>query len=116
MSFQDFKGDAAVFKYTVSKSGVAEDIAGWKILAEIGDSSGTEIKKATSNVVGGSDSDILITDAANGKFSVFLDTDETVNFRDLGYIETAALVGSNKNTLSFKEISFNTPKITWLVP
>lgn len=116
MSLQDYKGDSAVFKFTVSSKGIAEDITGWKILAEFGDDTGTELKKATSNVVGGGDGQVKITDAVNGKFEVYLDKGETNIFSNYGYLEVASLVGSDKDTLFFSELIFNTPKIDWETP
>ncbi len=110
MSLEDFKGDSAIFKFTVT----SQDITGWQILAEFGDDIGNEIKKATSNVVGGGDAQIFITDAVNGKFEVYLDKFETSGFGAIGYLEVATLLtGSNKETLFFSNITFNAVKIDW---
>lgn len=112
MSLEDFKTDSAVYKFTVKDSGIAEDISTWQIIAEFGDNT-LQIRKGTSNVTGGSDNQILITDGPGGKFEVYLDKNETSSFADVGYLEVASLVGSDKDTLFFSNINFKDVKIDW---
>lgn len=109
---EDFKGDTATYAFTVKLGDVAEDITGWKIIAEIGDGE-LKIKKATANVSGGSDSMILITDAANGKFEIYQNKDETVNFGSDSYIEVAYDTGTIKDTLWQSTLSLIDININW---
>lgn len=113
MSLQDYKGDSAIFKFTVKDSGTVVDITGWMLLAEFGDNKEQKLKKATANVSGGSDLQVKITDAVNGLFEVYLDKGETDSFTGIGYLEVASLVGTSKDTIFFDNITFNVPKIDW---
>ncbi len=115
-SIADHKGDSAVYKFTVNKNSVAQDITGWQILAEFGDATTQEIKKATANVVGGGDAQVKITDAVNGLFEVYLDKGETVNFVGAGYLEVASLVGTSKDTLHKVRIIWKDREIDWETP
>lgn len=114
----DHKGDAKVYKFRIrsliNKKPI--DITGWKLLAQFGDRTddAKKIKKASANVVGGSDIQINITDPPGGLFEVYIDTGETLEFSKNAYIEVASFTdGNNKDTIYYKEITLLGAKIDW---
>lgn len=112
----DHKGDAAVYKFSVLQNRKVVNITGWQLLAEFGDKtdSNNKIKKATANVIGGADTQILITNAPEGLFEVYIDTKETKEFSKNAYIEVASFTdGNNKDTIYYHEITLLEPKIDW---
>lgn len=115
MSITDFRSDSAIYKFTVKLNNIAQDITGWKIVCEIWDEENS-IKKATANVVGGGDDQIQITDAANGKFEIYIDKNETSNFTNVSNIEIASFVGDNKDTIYRNTLKLKTERITWETP
>lgn len=69
----NFQGDSIVLSYklwTSKATNTPWDLTDYEIRFQL--NSSTPIKKATSNVSGGSDSQIQITDAENGEFSVMI--------------------------------------------
>lgn len=68
------RGDSVTFECNIG-----ENISNWKIKCQIFNSTHS-IKKATANVSGGSDSQIEIIDAVNGKFVINIDKGETKEF------------------------------------
>lgn len=109
----DVKGDSAIYKFTVKSGDIFQPITGWKIECEIWDDSGNDIKKATANVVGGSDTQIKITDGVGGLFEIYIDKNETLILDDKSYIEVASFVATSKDTFYRDIINFSTPKIDW---
>jgi len=63
------------------------DLTDYKIRCEIFDQFCSSIKLATINVTAGSDSQIDITDAANGTFSIYIEKVTTSNFHVISFIE-----------------------------
>lgn len=97
---------------------IKEDITNWKIRCEIYD--GTQkIRLATSNVTGGSDNQIEVTDATNGIFLVKVKAGDTTDFADNSNIEievdTDQTVGgeTEKLTIFQGEVDFKGERITW---
>lgn len=66
---------------------VNTDISTWKIRAEVYDNKDNCIRLATSNITGGADSQIEITDGVNGKFTVKITKNTTDCFSDKSFIE-----------------------------
>jgi len=69
----NYTGDSLSLNYVLYESkrlNTRWDLTNHAIRFQLGSSS--PIKKATSNVSGGSDSQIQITDATNGEFSIFI--------------------------------------------
>ena len=92
------------------------DITGWKIRCEIYDNNGNSIKLATTNT-GGSDSQILITDALNGIFMIMVAKNLTTNFENESYIEIEREDTDGKIlTIYQDEFQFKSEKITWTEP
>lgn len=111
----DFKGDSATIKLTVKDSSTGEvvSIPSWPIVCEIWDDSGNSIRKATSNISGGADSQITRTDEAKGELEIYIDKGETTSFNNATYIEVAMLLGLAKDTIYRGEIKLKKPRITW---
>jgi len=104
------KGDTVEFECEVS-----EDITGWKIRAELY-SGGFSVKKATSNT-GGSDNQIKVIDAPNGRFIIHFDQNETKNCPDTVTLEIEMeTLGGKVYTVYQGLIRFKKGKIDWLVP
>ena len=111
---QDFKGDSAVYQFSVkSVTGTVEDISAWKLICEIWDGADHNIKKATANVIGGSDSQIRITDGLAGEFEIYINKNETSEFLEKASIEVAMLLTDQKDTIYRDIIDFSYPKINW---
>ena len=92
---------------------LGENITDWKIRAEIYCSS-KSVKKATANVSGGSDTQILITDAINGKFSIYINAGETIDFNRESNIEIEVEdVNGKRWTVKQAKIEFLPEKIKW---
>lgn len=92
---------------------LGENITNWKIRAEIYCSS-KSIKKATANVSGGADTQVLITDAINGKFSIYINAGETVDFNRESNIEIEVEdINGKKWTVKQAKIEFLPEKINW---
>lgn len=112
---EDFKGDSSTYQCTVTDdiTGLVVDITTWKLECEIWDNGGSQIKKATANVTGGSDLQIKITNGPAGEFEIYIDKSETVGFESLTYIEIAMFVNDQKDTIYRSTIDFSYPKIGW---
>ena len=92
---------------------LGENITDWKIRAEIYCQS-KSVKKATANVFGGSDTQILITDAINGNFSIYINAGETVDFNRESSIEIEVEDTNGKRwTVKQARIEFLPEKINW---
>lgn len=94
------------------------DVTGWKIRCEIFDESKHSIKLATSNS-GGSNDEIEVTDALNGKFMIKVPSDSTKDFNHESKIEieietTNIIAGKPEVKTIFQgDISFKSRKINW---
>lgn len=107
-----YAGDSATYRFTVKQGGAAVNIANWKLAAEIWDTTHS-LKKASLGITGGSDSQIKITDAANGIFEVYITKAETLNFEQTSFMEVANYCSGGKCTLVRVNLTFNTPHINW---
>lgn len=93
---------------------VNEDISNWKLRVEIYDNSCNSIKLATSNVTGGSVSQIEITDGANGKFTIYISKGETDCFEDKSFIEIEREdVNGNTKTIIQRDFPLIDDEIEW---
>lgn len=98
-----------------------EPITGWKFRAELKDCSGHSIKLATENS-GGSDDQIIITDGANGRFSVYFPAGATTDFADTAELEIEAetdqLVGGEPEIITIlqEQVVFDKQEIKWTEP
>lgn len=89
-------------------------ITGWKIKCELWDRGSGSIKKATSNVGGGGDDQILITNADEGRFNIFVEKDETSTFVGDVQIEIATVDTNDIETTVLNEyLSLIDKKIDW---
>ena len=105
-----FRGDTIEFECDVG-----ENISGWKIRAELYGKD-FSIKKATSNS-GGSDNQIKITDALNGKFVICFGKDETKNCSGVATLEIEMETPEGKiYTVYQGKFKFEEAKIDWLTP
>lgn len=111
MIIEQVKGDSFTFQWTID-----DDITDWKIRAVIYDCNGNRIDLATENADGSND-EVLITDAENGEFSIFIPAGATDNFAKKARfeieVETDVLVGGvpEKKTVLQAEIKFKRQKI-----
>lgn len=106
-----YKGDAINLRSTL---GIP--ISGWKIRAEIWDSTGHFIKKATANS-GGSDAEIQITNATTGVIVIYINTGETAAFDDTANYEVEAeTLTGQVYTVVRDGIMFDPEKIDWTTP
>ena len=100
------------------------DITGWSIRAEIFDECGNCIRLATSNITGGSDDQIEITETATDQsfFRISVPKGKTTCFNKDSKIEieaeTPESVGGEleKNTIFQGKIIFLVEEITWDQP
>lgn len=108
------KGDTLNIECTLN-----EDITNWKIRSQLTDDNGSKIKRASSNVTGGTTSQIEVTDASNGVFIIKFEKDTTTNFCDKASLEVEV---ENTNNPSEKftvvrsedtKIKFRDPSIDW---
>lgn len=91
-------------------------ITNWKIRCEIFDNSTHSIKLATANS-GGSDSEIIILHAANGKFQIIGTAGLTDDFDELSKIEIELEdPDGNKYTLYQDQVLFSQEQIDWITP
>lgn len=92
-----------------------ENITDFKIRCEIWDEN-TSLKKATVNT-GGADIQILITDAVNGLFSIYILAGETADLDEFSNIEIEfeTPIGE-KYTVYRDQIKFLEERITWTEP
>ncbi len=93
-------------------------IVDWKLRCEIYDGCSNSIKLATANS-GGSDDEILITDAANGQFIINVGKNLTTCFANKSYIEIEGETADTPSkifTIQQGEIYFKDEKITWTDP
>jgi len=105
------KGDSFEILCTVKLNKVVQDITGWPILAVFTDEA-IKVYKATSNIQGGDDDQILVTDGPNGEFSVYIKKGDTIDFRDRAIMECAQLLGSQKDTLFTQKFELTDPLLT----
>ncbi|MCK9542822.1 MAG: hypothetical protein M0R03_12415, partial [Novosphingobium sp.] len=92
------------------------DITNFKIRAEVFDNSNNSIQIATSNS-GGTDLQILITDASNGIFTLHVDKDLTTNFLKQSFIEIE-LEDADGDCLETRviPIELSAQEIRWTIP
>jgi hypothetical protein len=98
---------------------IGQNITGWKIRCEIYDDCGHCIKLATANS-GGSNSQIEITNATEGEFTIKVAKELTTLFEDKSRIEIEV---ENTNAEVFtpivgeeNEIRFKKQQISWSTP
>lgn len=104
------KGDSIEFE-----GDLQENISDWKIRAMLCDGEHC-IKKATLNS-GGSDTQIKITDAENGKFSIYIDAGQTTDFNREPNIEIEVEDIKGKVWTVYQGTVILLPeKITWKTP
>jgi hypothetical protein len=105
------KGDTIDLEITANV-----DITGWKIRVEFYDKSGHSVQLATQNA-GGSDSQVLITDASNGVFTITATAGGTTDFDDDAFIEIEREdTNSKRLTILQKPIEMLAEQITWSTP
>lgn len=106
------KGDTIDFECTVS----SEDITGWELRAEIYDNDGNSIKKA-NNLAGGSNTQIEVTNASGGEFTIHIDAGDTTSFKSRARLEIEAQTHDGKIFTVYKAvIKFRSENITWDTP
>lgn len=108
------RGDSIELECTLG-----EDITGWKLRAELY-SPTLSIKKATANT-GGSDSQILITNAALGEFSIYIVKGDTTDINIIdATLEIEAETGDTPSKIytvyQDSNVHFNGEKINWDTP
>jgi predicted PP-loop superfamily ATPase len=94
------------------------DITGYKIRAEFYDKSGNSYQMANA-VSGGDDSQIVVTDAVNGEFTVIVAKNQTTKFYSKCFLEVEIEDTSsptNLYTLWQGIIDLKDQKITWTTP
>jgi uncharacterized membrane-anchored protein len=76
-----YRGDSVLLNYQILQDdGTPFDLTNWQIRAELTDTQKqVRIKKASSNVPGGSESQIKIVNAVNGEIQVRIESSETQN-------------------------------------
>lgn len=105
------KGDSLSFECEIEL-----DLTGYKIRAELYDNKGVSIQKATLNS-GGADDQILVTDATNGLFTIYVDAGETTNIKSEAWLEIEVESSTGIITTVFQQyLDFSKEKITWSVP
>ena len=104
------KGDSITFE-----ASIPENITNWKIRCEIYTAT-LSLKKATLNS-GGSNSQIEITDAVNGKFIINIEKDETTNADLNTKIEIEVETSDGKKyTIYQNTMIFIPERIKWSTP
>jgi len=102
------KGDTIILECVINT-----DLTGYKIRCSFNDDTGNQIKLATSNS-GGSDSEILVSDLANGEFTITCAKDLTDSFEDKTFIEIEVENASGQVRTLFKEaIILKKDLLTW---
>lgn len=106
------QGDTIIFPF-----GYDQDITGYKIRAELGDKSGNSIELANT-ASGGSDAQIIATDAINGEFNIIVAKNLTDGFKNKCYLEVELEdTSSPTRQYSYKfDVSLQDQKITWTEP
>ena len=105
------KGDTIIFEVKEDT-----DITDWKIRAELWDSKGIDIKKATANY-GGSDNQIEMISATDGVFLIKIDKGETTDIEAQSNLEIEMETNEGKIYTVYQSIiKFTTEKITWSSP
>lgn len=90
------------------------DISTWKIRAELYDKRGNCLRLATSNVTGGADTQIEITDGPNGKFTVKVPKSQTDCFEDKSFIEIEREdANGDLRTIVKREFPFIEDELEW---
>jgi hypothetical protein len=108
------KGDSIDFSGSlVDLDGVAIDATGWSIRAEMYDDTNS-IKKGSSLVTGGAQSQAEWIDALQGVFQIHLDALETNVFAETANFEIEIETASGKRfTIYQAEIQFQEGRINW---
>lgn len=117
VKLETFRGDAADLLCVIK----GNDITNWAIRCEVWDNtSGTPVagttyfRKATANVSGGSNAEILITDAANGLFTIYIASGDTTNLGKDVQIEIQVTdTNGNNFTVLKSSITLKAQRITW---
>lgn len=105
-------GDSIDFQCTLADV----DITGWKLRAELYDKSQHSVRKANT-LSGGSDSQIEITDAANGKFNIYIAKGETDEFKTKAFLEIEGETAAGKlYTIYQANVTLQEGQITWDTP
>jgi len=105
-----YQGDTLSFPFVVRDT----DITGWTLRAQFTDADGNYTKMATSDVTGGSDDEIEITDAESGEFTVTVAKDETDNFCHDCYLEVERELASGVvKTIAKKYIYLEYEDVDW---
>lgn len=103
-----YQGDSIDLPITVRDV----DISNWKIRVHISDEFGRELKLASSNVTGGSATEVSISSA--GLFTVHIPKDETDNFETPSTIEIEREDSSGKvRTIVKRKIDFIKENLDW---
>lgn len=111
MLLMDFHGGDSI---TLSGR-INQSILGWEIRCEMQDNSGTSIRKATANVPGGGEQQILLVDPSAGRFKIFFQPVETIQMRGDVNVQIKVRDNNDQETTIYNEflnISASTG-ITW---
>lgn len=93
-----------------------QDINNWKLRCEIYDDCGHCIKLANT-ASGGSDEQIEITNATEGKFIIKVEKNKTTCFDDKSFIEIEGETPEEQiHTIHQGDINFKKERITWEAP
>jgi len=108
-----YRGDTLEIECEVRDSnGELIDLAGSQIRAELTDLSGVSIKKATANVVGGSDDEVKVTDL--GKFVILFTAEEMEQLEARDYwLEVEITQGDRVFTVVREKVRVKEDIITW---
>lgn len=109
------KGDSIDFQITLDVN-----LTNYKIRAELFDNESHCIRLATSNITGGADTQILVTEAVNGQFTIFVLKTLTACFDDDSFLEVEIESSTGKVTTVMSgectQVKFKRQKIDWETP
>lgn len=103
------KGDSIVLSGKINQS-----IQGWEIRCELWDADNHYVRKATANVIGGSEQQIEIVDASAGRFKIYVQPIETIQFT--GNVNIQIKVKDNfdqETTIQRDYLTITDGRITW---
>ena len=107
-----YQGDYFDFELTVNAN-----LTGYKCRANIYDIDGNDIQLASSNITGGSDSEVLITSSSISTIKVFVAKDLTDNFNENSFVEVEIEDASGKvYTILNYNFKINKENLTWTEP
>lgn len=112
-----FLGDSVTINGEIENDdGTALNITGYKIRAELYNRFANEVRKANT-ISGGSDSQIDITDASAGEFTIYIDKDDTDGFDNEIFIEIEVEDTNGRVTTLYKQrFFFEDEGIDWTTP